>query len=425
MSSGSLTAAPVCEAGKPGAALPLDTACLRALAVASPLIETEVLPLGSAVGRILAAPAAAPIPLPPFDNAAMDGYALRRADLSGAGPWWLPVSARICAGDAAVPLTTGTAARILTGAPVPEGADCVVMHEHVTRQGNRICVTHPPSAHANIRRAGEDVAEGAELLPGRIALTPPRVGLLAAAGLTRVSVTRRVRIAMISTGNELVEPGNGLGPGMIYNSNRAMLSALLSQPFVDLRDFGMVRDSPGLIRAAIRDAAASVDVIITTGGVSAGDADHILDALHREDATLDVLKVAMRPGKPVTVGRLGSVLFVGLPGNPYAALVTAMQIALPAIRRIAGLDQVRPRRFVGIAGFVHQKRSGSTEFVPVKVDGEDAYGRSSLFRLAPGASARLAPVSSADGIAILSPEVTRIRVGDRLSWEPFGASSFA
>ena len=198
-----------------------------------------------------------------------------------------------------------------------------------------------------------------------------------------------------------------------------MLSALLALPFIELRDFGMAPDDPEAIRSAVRDAAGSCDVVVTTGGVSAGEEDHMLDVLRREEAQLDVLKVAIRPGKPVTIGRIGSCLFIGLPGNPYASLVTAMQIALPAIRRIAGLDRVLPTRLAAVAGFDLDRRPGSTEFIPVRVDGEDEFGRPVLTRLGPGASARLAPVAAAEGIAVLAPDASSIRHGDRLSWEPF------
>jgi len=400
-----------CSAGKPGAALSVDAARLRAIAVARP-VEQETLALVSAVGRVLAAPVFANSPLPPFDNSAMDGYAVSLADLSGEGPWDVPVTLRIAAGDSrGLTLAQGEAAQVFTGAPVPKGADAVVMQENVTRLGDRITFFLRPQSGQNIRRRGEDVQIRGRALAVGVELTPPRLALLAGCGVTDVAVHRRVRIAMFSTGDELVEPGGDLAPGQIYNSNRIMLGALMDRRWADVTDLGILRDNPARVRAAIREAAQSHDVVISSGGVSAGEEDHILDALRAENARLDILKVAIRPGKPLTVGRVADALFFGLPGNPYAAAITFSQIVRPALRRVAGLCEDPDIWIPAVSGFSYTRSAGRREFVPVTWSQRDQIGRPVLERLGRGASASLYPIAQAQGIAVLPPEIANILPG--------------
>ncbi|WP_165978757.1 gephyrin-like molybdotransferase Glp [Antarcticimicrobium luteum] len=408
-----------CSAGKTGATLSVDAARLRAVAAVAPMREAEDLPLDLALGRVLASPPTARVDLPPFDNAAMDGYAVSTRDLAGDGPWRLPVSGRVAAGDTrSAILQPGTAVRIFTGAPIPSGADAVIMQERARRDSDTLIVSDAPRAALNIRRRGEDRRAGEPPLPCGHLLTAPRLALLAGTGIPRVSTFRKLRVGLFSTGSELQEPGSPLQHGQIYNSNRVMLRALLAQPWIELTDYGILRDDAGAIRATIRRAAEENDVVISSGGVSAGEEDHILDALRREDATLDVLKVAIRPGKPLTVGRVAGALYVGLPGNPYAAAVTFSQIAQPALRKAAGLTEIQDTWIPAVSGFDYDRATGRREYVPVTWDRRDGMGRPVLQRLGRGASASLSPIANARGIAVIEPDMPHVSEGQPLRVEP-------
>ncbi|MHB1109879.1 MAG: molybdopterin molybdotransferase MoeA [Devosia sp.] len=409
-------------AGTGGSVIPVDIAAAKALAIARPQHETECLPLLEARGRVLARHVGAPISLPPFDNSAMDGYAVSVADLTGGGPWRVPVCGRVVAGANPGQFEPMAKAciRIFTGAPVPAGFDAVIMQEQCERAGDAILIAKRPRQGENIRRAGEDVRLGDRVMGPGDCLTPQRLALLAGLGLADAEVFRKVRIGLISTGTELRNPGDGLANGQIYNSNRVMIRAIMaSYAWAEILDFGIVPDLQGDLAAAFGVAARRCDVLVTTGGVSAGEEDHVVAALDQHGGTLDVLKVAMRPGKPLKIGRLGDMLFAGLPGNPNAALVTFRQIALPAIRSVAGLHDVQPDWLAGIAGFNYSKTLGRTEFVPVRVVGRDGLGRPVLEMLGRGSSANLSALAMADGIALLPPDAVSIESGARLRFQPF------
>ena len=411
-------AEPSCSAGKAGEVLAVDIAGAKAVAAAIAVTGSETLPLIDAAGRVCAGAVASSIDLPPFDNSAMDGYAVRLGDLAGEGPWRLPVAARIAAGQGAGPsYPDGCTVRIFTGAPVPAGFDAVVMQENCERSGDTAILSRKPPAGQNIRIAGEDVAKGACVAAAGDLLTPERIALLAATGTASVAVLRRVRIGLISTGSELVEPGEPLCAGRIYNSNRFFLRAALDRKWIETVDFGIVADDPEAIRRVVREAARTCDVVITTGGVSAGEEDHMMDVLRRENAELEVLKVAMRPGKPVTVGRIGSAQFFGLPGNPYAAAATFARIALPAIRATAGLSVVDAQWMPAVSGFAYSRKPGRTEYVPVTWSRRDADGLPVVEMLGRGSSASLGPLAMARATAVLPPEMPEIVPGTRLRIE--------
>ncbi len=356
--------------------------------------------------------------LPPFDNSAMDGYAVRRADLFGDGPWRLPVQGLVKAGDT-VPTPEGRCAiRIFTGAPVPEGFDAVVMQERYEVRCGDVIIGRMPRLGENVRRAGEDVGGGSLLADGGDVLVPQRLALLAGAGIAEVEVYRKIRVSVVSAGNELREPGETLAPGQIYNSNRTfLLSSLASVSWVEVLDFGIVPDDRKALLRTVTEAVDRSDVVVTTGGVSAGQEDHVAAILRDSGAELEVLKVAMRPGKPVKVGLAGGALVAALPGNPNAALVTFRQIALPAIRATGGLRQVLPEWQAARSGFAYGKPLGRTEFVPVRIASRDADGIPVLEMLGHGSSASLSALALADGIALLPPDVEAVEPGTPLRFE--------
>ncbi|WNK19942.1 molybdopterin molybdotransferase MoeA [Halomonas piscis] len=300
----------------------------------SPL-ESETLPLAQAGGRVLAGDQMARLDVPAFDNSAMDGYALRAAD---AGQW-LPVSQRVAAGSAPEPLEPGTCARLFTGAPVPSGADCVVMQERVEREGERARFPAELTAGDSIRRRGRDVASGSVLLAAGTWLDAAALGHLAGQGVVEVEVRRRPRVALLSTGDEVIDPGTPLGPGQLYNTNRPMLTRLLESFGAEVGRCVSVPDDFDETRAILGEVAFDADVVISTGGVSVGEEDHVKHALESL-GRLDLWRLAIRPGKPLALGRLparhGDTRFIGLPGNPVSSFVGAWLFLRPLMGALSG-----------------------------------------------------------------------------------------
>ena len=318
---------------------PLDDALAELLGHAHALTGHEMVSTFDADGRVLAQDLVSALQVPPHDNSSMDGYALRCADLTGPNPV-LTVGQRIAAGASGAPLTAGTAARIFTGAPVPEGADAIVMQEDcelIPAEGDdlpAIRLSKPPVQGQWIRRAGEDVTRGAVVLTRGARLTPASLGLAASIGLDRLQVARRPRVALFSTGDELVMPGEvapeQMKPGSIYNSNRFFLRALLHRLGCEVSDLGIVPDRRDATLAALQSAAQDHDLILTSGGVSVGEEDHIKPAVQAL-GRLDLWQIAIKPGKPFAYGRVQDAHFIGLPGNPVSSFVTFLLLVRPCL----------------------------------------------------------------------------------------------
>ncbi len=341
--------------------MPVEEALARLLemAEAAPISESETVTLALAQGRVLAQDMVATLDLPPWPNSAMDGYALRLADWTGEP---LTVSQRIFAGQAPQPLQPGTCARIFTGAPVPEGADCVEMQENAeVFADHRVGFIEPLQAGQNIRPQGQETRTGDKVLAAGTRLGPIELGLAASLGLATVQVIRRARVAVLSTGDELIEPGSPLGPGQIYNSNRVLLCSWLKRLECEVVDAGILPDDLQKTRAAL-GSLNDVDLILSTGGVSVGEADFLGHAL-REEGELALWKLAIKPGKPLTFGHFRGVPVIGLPGNPASTLVTFALLARPYLLRRQGVTDVTPLQFPVPAGFAWTRPGNRREYL--------------------------------------------------------------
>lgn len=397
----------------------VETALRIGLALVEPVAEVERVPLEQAHGRVLATSVQAQVPLPQFDNAAMDGYAVRLADLSGNGPWGLPIAGRLAAGDqGGAPLVPGSAFRIFTGAPVPLGCDAVVMQEAVRKEGRAICLDARPAWGDNIRRVGEDLAAGAVLMQGGRCIGPRAAALLASAGCGDVPLRRRVRVAFFSTGSELRSPGTALLPGQIWNANRYHLQGSLDLPWVEAIDMGSVPDKPDLLRAMLERASQIADLVVSTGGVAVGEEDHMPAVLLAAGGDIHVSKVAMKPGKSLVIGKLGSAIYLGLPGNPVAAFVGWYIIGERIAKALAGMTETRPESFVVRADFQRPKARGRCEYLPASLN-KAGDGLPSAAIVTSSVSHRVALLAQADGLVLIPADVEQVRCGDLLEFLPF------
>jgi len=394
------------------------------LSHAKPVSETEKIAMQATLGRVLAENVNSLVDVPPLDNTSMDGYAVRTADTLNPGSI-LRIAQRIPAGSVGTTLEPGTAARIFTGAPVPPGADAVVMQEDCSNtegSADQVQVNIAPTSGQWIRRKGEDLTAGKTALTAGTFLRPQELGVAASAGLTHLSVKRRVKVAAFFTGDELALPGEPLKPGGIYNSNRDTLLACLRSLGCDATDLGIVPDRLDATRAALRKASKDHDLIITSGGVSVGEEDHIKPAVSAE-GRLDLWQIAIKPGKPLAFGAVrksdqpedGEAWFIGLPGNPVSSFVTFLLFVRPFILKLQGREAKQPQSYLMRADFDWLKADRRNEFLRVKLNSD---GGLDLF---PNQSSGvLTSASWGDGL-IDCPPNQPIKAGDLVKYIPFDA----
>lgn len=390
---------------------------LASIAERFPVIAgTESVPLGLADGRIAAEDVFAAHDLPPFANTAVDGYAVRFSDLATVGDTVLPVAGRLAAGAAADAMPEGAAIRIFTGAPMPPGADTVFMQEDVSREGDRVTLPAGLKRGANARPAGEDLGRGSLAIPAGRRLRPQDLALAAATGHARITVRRRLRVALFSTGNELTEPGVPLRPGAIHDSNRVLLATLLTRLGVAVDDLGILRDDPATLPGHLAEAARDHDLILTSGGVSTGEEDHVKAAVEAQ-GRLMLWRLAIKPGRPVAAGLVVGTPFIGLPGNPVAVYVTLLFVVRPLLARLGGALYEPPLSWPVRAGFAYRKKAGRREFVRVSLF-RDAGGGLEARKFPRDGAGVLTSLTESDGLVELPDDTTGVTPGDTLAYYP-------
>jgi len=406
-----------CDPGTLG----VEEARQRILADITPLSGVEKLALRNALGRILAEDAISLLNVPGHTNSAMDGYALNSADLPTTSPREYHVTGTAYAGTPFIhECQSGQCVRIMTGAPIPAGTDTVVMQEQVELlDNNRIRIGIGHRAGQNVRQAGEDIAAGSIVLSAGRRLSPADLGVLASLGIGEVPVRRCPRVAFFSTGDELRSIGEPLGEGTIYDSNRYSLHGMLSRLGVELHDLGVIRDDPAALHEAFQSAAAMADVVITSGGVSVGGADHIKAVLD-DIGDIGFWKIAMKPGRPLTFGRLGHAHFFGLPGNPVAVMVTFYQFVQPALQFLASGRSQTPLSLAATCTTPVRKRPGRFEFLR-GILRQDSDGRFEVTTTGRQGSGILTSMSQANCFILLPEERGDINIGDTVLVQPFDA----
>jgi molybdopterin molybdotransferase len=403
-----------------GPLLPIDEAERLIGERVRPLVETERVPLARALRRVIAVDVTAPVDLPPFANSAVDGYAVSHADLEANGDTRLTVVDRVTAGhSAAHAMAPRQAVRIFTGAPMPAGADTVFMQEDCRVEGDVVIVPAGLKAGANRRLAGEDARAGSVVLPAGRFLSAPDVALAAAVGLTGLTVRRRVRVALFSTGDEIVEPGKPRPAASLYDANRYLLAGMLEHLNADVTDLGILPDDPERLAQAIAAAGATHDLVLTSGGVSTGEADHVRSAVEKI-GRLVFWRVAIKPGRPVAMGVVGGAAFVGLPGNPVAVFVTFGRIVRPLLLRLSGAN-VRPAVALPVrATFAYRKKKGRREYVRVALRRADD-GVIEAIKHAQDGAGVITSLTETDGLAELPENTTTVEPGSTVGFLSYAA----
>ena len=399
-----------------GPMMSVDEAVAIIAARVTAVQDIETVDLRQADGRVLATSVAAPLPLPPFTNSAVDGYAVRSGDLSGDTEQTFPVTGRVQAGASAQePAKPGHAMRIFTGAPMPEGADTVFMQEDVRLdEAGRVVLPPGLKAGANVRPAGEDIVTGTQALPAGQRLRPQDVALAAAFGLTEIEVRRRIRVAVFSTGNELVSPGAPRAAAQLFDSNRFMLMAMLARLGCEVSDLGILRDDRLSLATALKQVAGAHDLILTTGGVSTGEEDHVKAGVESV-GTLVLWRMAIKPGRPVAMGIIGGTPFIGLPGNPVASFVTFAHVVRPTVLALAGALQQNPVPVPVRAAFAYKKKIARREYVRVTLR-KGADGALEAAKFPREGAGLLSSLVETDGLVELGEDITRVEPGQTVGF---------
>lgn len=400
-----------------GTLLSVDQALARISERVVAVVDAETVPLRAAAGRVLAEDLVAAINLPPHANSAVDGYAVRHADLCADRETELPIGGRAAAGHPlGRAMRPGEAVRIFTGAPMPEGADTVMMQEDCVASDGKVRLKPGIPKGANRRHAGEDVALGETALAAGMRLGPAEIGLAAALGHYELRVYRPLRVALLSTGDEVREPGTQLPPGAIYDANRFMLAALLERLGCEVSDFGIIPDRQGALVDMLSSASTAHDVIVTSGGVSTGDEDHVKAAVEGL-GTLHFWRLAIKPGRPVALGQIAGVPVIGLPGNPVAVAVTFAVLARSLILRLAGAVSPPPRMFPVSAGFAYRKKPGRREYLRARLERDgDAVIAAKYPRDGAGI---LSSIVQSEGLVVLDETTGDLAAGSIVEFLPF------
>ncbi len=405
-----------------GPLMTIDEALALIMPKLTNVVESESVPLGAALGRVLASPVVSSISVPEGDNSAVDGYAVYADDLDPTAETRLPIMGRAAAGHPhAGTQARGTALRIFTGAPMPPGPDTVMMQEDCVVEGDRVVIRPGIKRGSNRRKAGEDVKAGSTILRAGIRLRPQDVGLAAAIGRTSLDVARQLRVALFSSGDELAEPGQPLPAGAIYDSNRFPLAAPLRQMGIAVSDLGILADNRERVQGALAKAAQMHDAVVTSGGVSVGEEDHMKAAVEAL-GQLHAWRLAIKPGRPIALGQISDgerhVPFLGLPGNPVAAMVTFLRVVRPMLQRLMGASESPPRLYRVRADFEHKKKKDRREFLRARL-ARDPDGTLVARKFPREGAGILSSLVEADGLVELPEALTRLEPGSMVDFLPF------